>query len=33
MCWNLEVSLVAGMYGYAVSYYLTRRGYSDRDPW
>eukprot|EP00041_Stephanoeca_diplocostata_P035423 m.1248047 g.1248047 ORF g.1248047 m.1248047 type:complete len:266 (-) comp24696_c0_seq1:1365-2162(-) len=33
MCWNLEVSAVAGVYGYLVSYYLYQRNYSQRDPW
>jgi len=33
MCWSVEVSAVAGVYGCAASYYLHRRGYSSRDAW
>jgi len=33
MCWNIEVSLIAGVYGYLVSAYLFRRNYSIRDKW
>ena len=33
MCWSIEVSLVACVYGYLVSAYLYKRKYSIRDPW
>ena len=33
MCWSVQVSLAAAVYGYAVSAYLYRRKYSVRDPW
>ena len=33
MCWSLEVSLGAAVYGFAVSLYLHRRNYSKRDKW
>jgi len=33
MCWSLEVSLVAALWGYGVSLYLRHRKYSIRDPW
>ena len=33
MCWSIQVSLVACVYGYLVSLYLYRRRYSIRDPW
>jgi hypothetical protein len=33
MCWSVQVSLAAAVYGYAVSVYLYRRKYSARDPW
>jgi hypothetical protein len=33
MCWSVEVSLAAAVYGYLVSYYLRHRNYSKRDPW
>ena len=33
MCWSIQVSLVACVYGYCVSAYLYRRKYSVRDPW
>jgi hypothetical protein len=33
MCWSVQVSLAAAVYGYAVSAYLYRRKYSARDPW
>eukprot|EP01062_Namystynia_karyoxenos_P024046 TRINITY_DN19331_c0_g1_i1.p1 TRINITY_DN19331_c0_g1~~TRINITY_DN19331_c0_g1_i1.p1 ORF type:complete len:270 (+),score=91.53 TRINITY_DN19331_c0_g1_i1:73-810(+) len=33
MCWSLEVSIVAGIYGAAVSAYLHQRAYSYRDSW
>lgn len=33
MCWSIQISLIASLYGYAVSYYLYKRKYSIRDPW
>eukprot|EP00035_Acanthoeca_spectabilis_P025542 m.458869 g.458869 ORF g.458869 m.458869 type:complete len:254 (+) comp21609_c0_seq1:66-827(+) len=33
MCWNIEVSLAAAVYGYSVSIYLHQRGYTSRDAW
>eukprot|EP00039_Didymoeca_costata_P033411 m.42188 g.42188 ORF g.42188 m.42188 type:complete len:232 (-) comp9855_c0_seq2:947-1642(-) len=33
MCWNFEISIAAGIYGYAISLYLYFRKYSERDPW
>ena len=33
MCWNLEISLVACVYGFAACYYYYQRNFSTRDPW
>ena len=33
MCWSVEVSLIAAVYGYAVSFVLYKRKRSARDPW
>jgi len=33
MCWNIESSVIAAIYGYLVSLYLYKRNYSIRDPW
>jgi len=33
MCWNIQVSLLAGFWGMGVSLYLARRNYSIRDRW
>eukprot|EP00999_Lentomonas_sp_LEN2_P000587 NODE_1585_length_803_cov_144.997041_g1536_i0.p1 GENE.NODE_1585_length_803_cov_144.997041_g1536_i0~~NODE_1585_length_803_cov_144.997041_g1536_i0.p1 ORF type:complete len:243 (-),score=17.04 NODE_1585_length_803_cov_144.997041_g1536_i0:4-732(-) len=33
MCWSLQVSAIAGVYGLCMSYFFWKRGYSDRDPW
>jgi hypothetical protein len=33
MCWNIEVSLLAAAYGFAMCYYFYKRNYSTRDPW
>lgn len=33
MCWGVRVSLVAAVYGFAVSGYLHHRQYSSRDSW
>ena len=33
MCWTFEVSLCAALYGFGVSYFLSKRDYSSRDAW
>eukprot|EP00756_Hemistasia_phaeocysticola_P014959 Hpha_TRINITY_DN15375_c0_g1::TRINITY_DN15375_c0_g1_i3::g.89975::m.89975 len=33
MCWSIEVSALAGVYGCAMSYYFHHRQYSSRDSW
>ena len=33
MCWSLEASAVASVWGFGVSLYLCRRDYSARDSW
>lgn len=33
MCWNLQVSLGAGVYGLLMSLFFLFRRYSSRDPW
>ena len=33
MCWSVQVSIAAAVYGYSVAVYLYRRKYSPRDPW
>ena len=33
MCWNIEVSLAAAVYGFSMCYYFVKRNYSARDPW
>ena len=33
MCWSVEASAIAMLWGYGVSFYLYRRNYSIRDKW
>ena len=33
MCWNLQVSIYAAIYGFAMCAYFLKRNYSTRDPW